>query len=363
MAKKTAGPDSLELYQRQLKAIQDNQIAPVYVLTGEDALLSQRIYWALRDKLLTPAAKDLDLLVKDVDEKPAQLDINDLAMHCQTPPFLSLKRLVYVRNSHLFTPGAGQSKERQDQLASLLQHLPATCCLIFHEKKFDRRCKKTLQALEKAGAVILSFDHPNQQALEAYGRRYLLAKDGPELQPDAWQSLVERVACDVARFEQELEKIHFYAEATAQRKLSIDELNEIACPDLNASIFEIGEALAQGNSLQALSILDELIERRERIQGLLTLLARQFRQLICARLMSEKDLARVLGLYESTARRLKKQSQSFDVQRLGALLSACRQSDIAIKSGAIPERVALEILLAQAGRAARWGREQVRRPR
>ena len=73
----------------------------VYLIYGDEAYLSDRIVAALRKNLISPGSEAVDYYAFEV--KKSSVLSEDIRAQAYTPPFLSARRMVVVRNQGIFT--------------------------------------------------------------------------------------------------------------------------------------------------------------------------------------------------------------------------------------------------------------------
>ena len=159
---------------------------------------------------------------------------------------------------------------------------------------------------------------------------------------------------------QELSKLKLLCSYEGRTRIDLTLVNQLCRPDNRGSIFDLTDALSIGDSAEALRLLHLLWANKEPSQVVLIMLARHFKQLLCAHEWSQSELAKGLPVAPFVAKRLKEQTRHFTPGMLESLYEACFQTDWGIKTGKFGDEVGLEILLAQAGRAARSMQAQQR---
>ena len=352
MAYQRRQENSLEHAASLIEEIGAGRIAPVYLLHGDESMLIEEVIGALREQLIAPGMEALDHQRHDPDGAPNRLDFAKIADELATPPFMSPRRLIEIRNSALFRSGAGQGAANQEGLARLLGAVNPASCLVFREARIDRRLTRWRRAFDEVGASSAARPSAPRRPLPV-GWEILSAR-GLRLKRQALDSLVDRCNRDMLLLKQELEKLSLFAEAEGKDRLDLFDVDRVAIRDMRGTIFDLTDRISEGRTSEALRQFRVLEANGESQLGMLAMLSRHFRQLYCALEMDEQRLAQTLPVPPFVARRLREQARRFDGRRLAALIGACYDSDVAIKSGKLQDSAALEILLAQAGRAAAW---------
>jgi len=165
----------------------------------------------------------------------------------------------------------------------------------------------------------------------------------------AAESLIDRCDSQMNVIWNELTKIFLYAEGKGLTTIDTSVVEELSLPDLRGTIFDLTDAMSAGRTAQALTLLDTLIVQKQPVQLITFMLARHFRQLIVARSLGSPDrIASRLKVMPFVAARLLNQSRSMSLESLEAQYSACFEADLSVKSGLVPDRISLELLLVSA---------------
>lgn len=292
----------------------------------------------------------MDFVELDCEGKSAKLDIERLIIDTVTPPFISPRRLILVRRSGAFKSG-GLNEQRSARMVKLLEGLPDSTCLLFLEDDVDKRQKKLVKLVETNG-VLAQILHERIDVLTRWVI-HELEGDGVRIGGELAENLVDRCEADMLRIDQEVRKLRLCCSGEGISQVDRGLVDALCVPDDRGTIFDITDAISQGQTEKALRLLRILIDQKQPPQLILFLLARHFKQLMLALEAGGPDrLMSAAGVGYYIAVRLLKQSRRFSWPKLIALYSACFHTDYSIKSGQIQDVEALEILLAQAGRAA-----------
>ena len=101
------------------------------------------------------------------------------------------------------------------------------------------------------------------------------------------------------------------------------------------------------------TLLDTLIAQKQPVQLITFMLARHFRQLIVAKSAGSPDrVVTKLKVMPFVASRLVNQARKISADALEAQYQACFETDLAVKTGKITDRLALEMLLVSAANPA-----------
>lgn len=364
---------------KELKAeLRGGQAHSLYVLYGEESFLIDKLVESLVELLIEPGSQALDKVMINAGGQPAKLDADRLLAEVMTPPFLSRRKLVIVKNCGWFSPSAGARKAesgapeseeddddesvqpasagkgRQDILAGLFARIPDSCCLVFIESKVDKRLKHLIGLIRKKG-VLAEIGREQPQILQKWvfaecRRRQI------EIGESAAESLIDRCELSMQVISQELGKLFLFCDYTGCRKVDLDLISEISIPDLRGNIFNLTDALSDGQTEKALNLVDTLISQRQPVQLIYFMLARHFRQLICAAELGKPDqIATALKVMPFVAGRLSRQAKRLSIDLMEEFYALFYEMDVLVKTGLINDRLALETLLVKAAESARQG--------
>lgn len=375
--------DAAKLGYKELKAeLRNGSFRPLYVLYGEESFLIDKLVGSIQDLLLAPGSQAIDS-VHLVGGAGVKISVDRLRSEVMTPPFLSRCKVVVVKQSGLFASsersakvGEGKANESEDNdpeseagdeaadpkaaksrqldLIRLLNDIPDSACLIFVEDKVDKRQKAVITAIEQRGVLAeIGSEQPAllRQWVEAECRQRSLS-----IEPLAAESLVDRCDNHMQVIWQELQKIFLYLSYTKASQITRETIEQLSLPDLRGNIFDMTDAISRGQTARALELLDLLLGQKEPAQLIAFMLARHFRQLIVAKDLNKSDaLIRDLKVMPFVANRLLQQARALSMEQMETIYGLCFETDLAVKTGQLAERLALELLLVQAAEAAKPG--------
>lgn len=329
MAKKGVGKNPLtrEELLRSLKG--NTPLAPAYLIYGDETYLVQHAMKALIKKA-SPQGLTLDARIEDVDKKAASIDFQALRDELQTPTFLAPYRLVVLKNSDLFAT----SRFHEDVL-ELISQIPQGSSLVFIEDKVDGRYRSVYSGFEEAGGLITFIPRQTDGELIRWIAAYF-HQAGMRITQSACDSLLLRTDSSMLLLLQEMKKLKLFAEAEELKSISLEIVDKICIPDLQGSIFNLGDRIVQSQTVEAMDIFHRLLEKREPIQVLLLMLSRLFRQLLITQLsgFQQDRLGAMLGERRPfILRRLLQQARAYKPEQLRALVKQSAEIDEAVKGG------------------------------
>jgi DNA polymerase-3 subunit delta len=276
------------------------------------------------------------------------LTIEALRDAVETLPLMSERRLVLVSDFDFAKAGAAMRTALEEYLSN---PLPDTACLVFVQDilpyKPDGRTKLG-DALKKT-ACIVEFDIQESAHLAAWLKRHFEAA-GKRIDPDTAEYLIFICGGSMTSLKNEVEKLSAYAKGGWVTKEDVDKL---VLPVLEARVFELTGAVAEGKTRKAASVLLDLEQLREEPLMTLGALGRQIRGIYAARLALErgkgvKEIMEIMG-YRSKypAGLLLESARKRSLAWCRRAVSLCYEADIALKSQSRGRERVLELLLAE----------------
>ncbi|MDO5538498.1 MAG: DNA polymerase III subunit delta [Eubacteriales bacterium] len=321
-----------------LQDLKTNEFKNIYLLFGEEDYLKKQYKKKLQDALIS---QDDTVNLNSYEGK--NISVKELIDQAETMPFFAERRLLLIEDSGFF-------KNASPELAEYLEHLPDTACFMFVETDVDKRGK--LYKTVKSKGRVMEFSSQNEDTLTRWILG-ILKKENKNITRSAMQLFLEKTGTDMNRISTELEKLLSY---TADREVVTPEDIEAICTTQTVNkIFDMINAIADGNQKRAYDLYYDLLALKEPPMRILFLLARQFNQLFHVKQMRAlgydvQAIASKLGMQGFVARNCLRQSGSFEMERLKYLIDQCVEAEEAVKTGNLNEKLAVELILSEAGR-------------
>ena len=357
-------------FKEVLEELKKGILHPLYVFEGDETYLKGKLLKAIETLLVEPSVKSLDYVMTDYSNNPSKVDFQQIQADLNTPPFLSKRKMVVIKNSGLFTLNAkskkqaavesedtepeeensdtetpSSAKDRQSRIMSLLQSASEYSCLVFVEDKVDKRLKAIVEKIQEIG-ILASISKPDLREIRLWVRGEFLKKE-IAIDPDVCDYLIDRNDGNLQNMVGEIEKLSLLTAAKGKNIIGKAEIDEIGSSDLKGSIFDIVDALSKNNVQEAYRLLELLLVQKQPIQLISFMLARHVRQLIIAKELGSPDaIIRKMKVIPFVANKLSYQAKNFTFDALEALYQECYESDLAVKTSKIQDKLALEILFA-----------------
>ncbi len=364
MKKKQEGPT----FNSLKSTLREGKIERVYLLGGEEGYLAENLISSIVAATILPGFEAVDCVRLDGSSRVSPPDLDRLEREAATPAFASARRVVIARNSGLFAgrsgkgskqPGTGDDteegeqigrevgKDQQKRLIALLDSLSQGICLVFHEDRIDRRQKALLESVESNGVVAV-FDRQKPDELVAF-LTGLCRRAGVGIERRAAESLVDRCEASMQVIRSESTKLLLYCAAEHVNLIDLALVDALCVQDVRGGIFDLTDAIAAGRTDHAVRLLQALLFRKEPTTLIRFLLARHIRNLLIAHgTQSDGSLASMAGIPPFVASRLRMQARKIPAEPLESFYLRCRDNDFAVKSGKMPDLLALETLVVSA---------------
>ncbi|HBQ64914.1 MAG TPA: DNA polymerase III subunit delta [Clostridiales bacterium] len=275
-----------------------------------------------------------------------KVDIAALKQAVSTFPFMHDRKLVILKNTGCFK----KAGDIQDFLENLLKDPPSHVSLVFVEGDsgdVDKRLKPW-KLMEKFGLPVeFQLQKPERLADWIIER---LAALGVTLSRKDALKLVMNHDRSMWMLSRELEKLAAYGQTKG--RLEASDIDALCIPSMENNVFALTDAISDGNGSKAWEILDGMLARKEPVQLILYMIGRHFRQLsqiICLldEGMGPSETAGIMGLTPYLAPRIISQARNMPSRQIQQALKRCHDYDLAIKTGQIKDRLAIELLISE----------------
>lgn len=325
----------------------------VYILHGDDPVEAKKFIDALIARMGDPSLLELNFSRLDA-RSSSESDLRTAAL---AMPFLAERRLVVLEQAQTRLSKAGE-----DKMKPFLSHLPDTTALVLvaTDEYVTSGSKRGWQSLpqdhwlwdwiETMGAKVLYHacrqplleDMPNWIRKKAEGL-------GGKFEPAAARALSDHTGNDTQYALQEITKLLTYV--NFQRPVDPDDIELLTAPGGQVNVFDMVDALAEGNSNRALRLLQGLLDETDSA-SLFGMVVRQFRLLLQAREVLDEGgtaetMVREMGVVKFVAQKLFGQAAGFSMARLRQVLHRLLELDEGMKSSQWTPDLALEMFVAE----------------
>lgn len=319
--------------QRINEDIRQGSFSQVYLLYGEESYLKKQYTEKLKKAL---CSDDDEMNVHHFEGKDVPVgEIIDLA---ETLPFLAKRRVIFLKNSGLF-------KENGEKMAEYLENCNETTHFIFTEDSVDKRSKLFKQVQKKGYAA--EFAVQDETTLKRWIAG-ILNKEGKKISEPTAKHFLTMVGTDMENIRTELEKLVCYR--MDSDVITEKDVDDICTVTISNHIFEMVEAIGNGQQKKALELYYDLLALKEAPMRILFLIARQCNLLLQTKEMKNrgfdnKAIAQTLGLPPFVIGKYANQGSKFSAAKLRSALEQCVQAETAVKQGIMNDVMSVELLI------------------
>jgi DNA polymerase-3 subunit delta len=316
---------------------------PVYVLVGDEDFLKRRC----RDAILSLVLGDADPAFAVTVYPGEKLDFSAVRNDLDTLPFLSPARVVVVDAADPFVTAHREALEQYVQKPSKIG------VLVLDVKTFPETTRLAKALPDSAKLVCKA---PPGLKLPDWVVGWSRARHGRAIAPDAAALLIDLVGPQLGLLDQELEKL---AVAVGdKRAIGPEDVDTFVGRSRAANVFQILNAIAEGEPAAALTILGELFEEGEDALVILGPLTFQLRKLAAAGRLVGQGQSLGSAMDDAGVPKWPAARQAFEQQlrhlgrrRLDRLTEWLIEVNLGLKGGSpLPPRLQLERLLVKLAR-------------
>jgi len=321
--------------------IKNKEFKNIYLFYGQEEFLKKYYLDSIEKAVLE---NDLTAMNKLVLE--GKIEISKIEEACETMPVFSEKKLVLVKNSGLFKSGKdGAKQDSKEKLVEYLKNVPDYTVLVFYEEEIDKKLK-TVNIVKKNGLVVeFSLQKPAElvrwvvKVMKSYNK---------EISMEDASHLVEVCEPGMTEILNEVNKlVMFVGERT---RITVQDIEKVCTKSVKSRIFDLTDAVAEKNLDRALKLLNDMLIVREPVPKILFMITRQLRHVLEMKMLSVdgvsvKDACTKMGITPYIGKKLSSQAQRFSIDKLKEGIKEAFELDLAIKTGRINDRIAVELLI------------------
>lgn len=319
--------------EQLLQDLKQQDFKNIYLLCGEEAYLRNQYKKRLKDALLQDGDPMNVSVYEGKDISPRA--VIDMA---ETLPFFADRRIILIENSGFF-------KKTVDELADYMAVIPQSTYFIFLETEIDKR-SRMYKEVKKHGRIV-EFGIQKEDTLMKWVLG-MLKNEGKTLNRETMQVFLGKTGSDMQTIRNELEKLFAYTQG--RDVITTEDVEQVCVTQTTNKIFDMVNAIAEGNQKKALELYEDLLSLKEPPMRILFLIARQFHQLYLVKLLGEEgmpnaEIARQAGIVPFAVKKYQAQAKSFSKEQLRAAVEECVASEEAVKTGAMGDRLSVELLI------------------
>ncbi|MBD1399588.1 DNA polymerase III subunit delta [Pelovirga terrestris] len=321
----------LEDFYRQLEV----EPPALILLYGEEDYLLNQAHQRIRSAIFGTTRDDFN----DHQFHAKSARVEEILDAASTYPVFASRKLVTVKDVQLLAAAD------QDKFSAYLEHPLEQTCLLMIADKIDSR-RKFFQLFKKKG-VVLKFDPLTDRELPDVVRRAMQQR-GISISRDGLDLFCSLVSNSLHEIEGELDKLVLYL--GSRRDIGVDDVEAIISRGRSENVFVLGEAIAKGDLVRALTLVRRFAAASEPPLLVLNLITGHYRLLWKIRALDNQrcaaaEIARQVARPPFVVQRLLEQARRFSRRHFMAAYALFIETDLAMKSSGGDAGALLELMV------------------
>ncbi|HHY72948.1 MAG TPA: DNA polymerase III subunit delta [Bacillus bacterium] len=329
------------------KKVKKRQIAPLYLLYGQEEFLLDETIKLIINTVLAPEEKEFNLSVFDMNEVTIDVALED----AETLPFIGEKRVVLIKDP-IFLTGQKEKNKIDHDLKRLEEYLESPSpdsVVIFtgHYDKVDER-KKLVKLLKKNGEVFQA-SFMDDKAINAWIKNRVTAEN-MDIDDEAIELLLRLVGPKLLLLANEIEKLMLYVGKDG--KINQPAIRNLVPRTLEQNVFSLVDMIVKRKTEEALLFYYDLLEQKEEPIKILSLVAAQFRLIyqvkeLYKRGYGQNQTATYLKVHPFRVKLAGEQATRFSEAELQKIIANLAEIDYKMKTGKMDKKLLLELFILQ----------------
>jgi DNA polymerase-3 subunit delta len=338
--------------QELKRELEQGVVRNLYVFYGPEEFLIKKYIHQIQNLLFKKDFKEMNVDILEAKKNP-----DDIIEACQNLPFFSEKRMIIAKETGFFKKTSKEEEKEdifdktqkdKDLLKKFFYQMPSHVCLVFVEKNVDKRSKALLKGVTDNG-MLLEFALQKPEDLVRWVELEFKKHD-IQISREAVSLLVEYCEPDMTYIDSQMQKLITYG--NGKGKIHDQDIMNICAKAIKIIIFDLIDAISEKNAKKAMVYLDEMIEKKEPIQMIYHMIAKQFRQILNVKILQEKGIDQktiigLLNLHPFVAGKLSRYAKGFSMDIIKNAVTESYEMDILNKRTSLDPRLSAEILIAQ----------------
>lgn len=320
------------------KDIRENSYDKVYLMWGEEEFLRDYYRNALIDKVLDKDFADFNF--KQYTTK--KCDANEIEAFFASYPFMSEKKIVYIKDSGLMQKASESDKKFWQKF---LKELPDFAMVVFSEKSVDKR--NGIYKLINAEFTCDEFPLQKRADLISWIIRYCASHE-KNISNECADYLIECCSESMYILKAEIDKLANYKRNA--KIITREDIDDCACKIPESRVFKMIDDILEGKIKEAGEKLGELKLLKEEPIALCGAVFSKYslfrKEKLLSKTMSAKEIASKTGQKDFFVNLHLKQISKISLEHLDEVINCCQRLDYRIKSGQSDPWTEFEILFA-----------------
>ena len=244
------------------------------------------------------------------------------------------------------------------EVMDAFEEIPPSTFLILCEKETEAG-NRLFGLCKKRGEIFKFISVDAKRGKEAsaaktdirnWARDYLRV-NGRSIDGSVLNELAEYTGYDMQNLSTELEKLISYTwDRPAGSKITLSDIDSICSKTLTDRVFDMMNHRLSGRISKALELLEELYALKTPPMRILYIIVRQYNQAYAVKELQQEGLSDAqiqakMDIKDWQLRRVKEQIRTTPIRDLRAGLELCAEMETKVKSGDMPDKLAVEIIL------------------
>lgn len=250
--------------------------------------------------------------------------IKDIVNTCNKLPFMSDKQMVVVKNFSIVVKNNESLKAKTvaDEFAKYLSNPNEACLLIFDDVTPIKGLQTNINLLAVDCQKLNRAEIVKWIIATAKSKNKHIERKSAELISDYCLNNMTRVNVEVA-------KLCDYCEKT----VSESDVELLVNKDLEYVIYDLTNSIANKDMIKAMSVLDRMLESKESIPALFSLIYGNYRRMfyVSTTNASDDELASYFNVKPFAITKAKQGANAFGAYKLSQAIKYCKKADEKIK--------------------------------
>lgn len=329
----------------QMKAIEAGHLAPIYLLSGTEQYLIERVCSLIEKETIGTGRNDFNRIFFDLEHTA----IEDVIFEASSLSFFNDRKLIIAHHAYFLSTKRprGMVEHQTDVLSDYLKRpSPDTVLvLIAPYEKLDGRKKITKEV--KRYATHLNLSNIKGYQASQMVQAYLKEKDY-HIERYAWSLFEQLTSQNLTHMMKELEKLMLYHyEDHCIQKSSVEQL---VAKNLEQNVFELNDLVLQLKVPEAMEMYQDLRAQKQEPIAIIALLINEFRLLLQTKILtqqgySQASIAKTLAVHPYRVKLAMKKNKLLSLNVLARALSELIEFDYQMKIGKIDHDLVFEIFV------------------
>lgn len=339
----------------------------LYVFHGPDGFSAREAARSLREQL--------QVAPNNVIRLDGRASVAEIASATQTASFFAEPRLVIIEGLADRFSGRRRQRGRQsrsrattadaasevDQLIEVFSNVPDSTTIVLLEEGASPAFLEAFKDVAKVTAFALRRPDDIKRWADARVR-----ERGGSIAPAAIDLLCEMVdGSHLGELAQEIDKLLAYTDG---RRIEVADVEEVGSGAISHQIWDLTDAVVAGRADRALAVLQRMDEREHPRQLLLSMIVRQYRQVLVAQSMLKEGfpaprIGERLGIFHPyPLQKAIDTASRYPADRLERAYRRLLEADVAVKTGVMDIDTALDVLIVDLAEITNAGRRRPYEP-